>query len=1121
MRTNGRRGRGARHAPGPKKPPAYLFSGPNFDKPPSVATPKPTPKPKPVHRAKVGPYTKPVPYRAGHTYRAGQPVTLDSGETVITRKTIKTSKQAKAPKKGYGWDKAAGWNPAQIRAALASGQISMDKHGKLHVLPNAPIAANNLSLGGLGGRVWGGVEKTGSQMAEAAVSIPQGIVHSAGAVKGDIETGNFSFPKSRKVLEETGKGMYYDITHPTERPGFFAADMFALGSMGAGAVSKLGAVGRGVGEAEGSALSRLGAGVRESRKPHYGELTSGEHTVQVPLSRNALVRPFQRDRIGRQQKKLDTGDTHLFGQPLTGRAARVVESLSQKPLLKEVTAEARFGRILRSTNRISNDIGFAPGIEASPALKWATRRTKGGWKTDPAREASLALVGIFGNRALREPAAVIKQFTDKHTQIISDLSDRMQNPHLRGSGVRELQRKIEAQVQLIHAARAAEKILHEQPKGFWEALQATRGLSHHTETLKIGEGQVEVGAAGGRLSKIHEFYGGKAEAPEGSFYFPTHSKYALGGKSTAGRAAARQPGEFGVGPPAGLGTHAWEGKSLEHGIPAVTHGVMEHFNRTTRFTSALHQWEELYKSGTKQKHPGFIPIRESKTISKDLRAALKDAQVYLDEHPDMEGSLPSRFMDRIKEIVVAKEHDLVKNPDGTVEGVKWVDPRFLKDVSTGGRGGGVMQVFDTINNVARVGQLYLRPGYFWNAPQNAVMAAFIQGFAAPRHIYQGLHSAKLYGKEVDSLVTAMAGESRSLAYDVPGGGKLAGASHRLAHGWNKITDSWFRKANVFYNASKAGYHGKSGLERLARKDENGKFVHQKDIQNIANRAHKDSVDFNSMTPAERDFVRRAIYFYPWVSRGSAWVGHAAVQHPVKSAALLHIGEMGQKHNEIWNFLPQWAKDSGIFSIGPTKDLSGVLTINPANMNTPTTVVQAARVVADIVGIVIGKKPTGDFVKSLTPVLEGMLGSYNTGAPGIVEGLPVWKVLQRIGVPLPGKANSKSYPDSGTWGALGPYTGAILPRQTNVLAMGGKPDLKHTLDALVRMGKISQRDADSLQKQLTLLKSQLPGLEAKIKAQLDPLVASGQITAKQEKDKLSSIHNSERDKESQLRKLLGG
>ncbi len=88
-------------------------------------------------------------------------------------------------------------------------------------------------------------------------------------------------------------------------------------------------------------------------------------------------------------------------------------------------------------------------------------------------------------------------------------------------------------------------------------------------------------------------------------------------------------------------------------------------------------------------------------------------------------------------------------------------------------------------------------------------------------------------------------------------------------------------------------------------------------------------------------------------------------------------------------------------------------------------------------------------------------------------------------------------------------------------MGGKPDLKHTLDALVRMGKISRKDADSLQKQLTLLKSQLPGLEAKIKAQLDPLVKSGQITAKQEHDKLLSIHNAERDKESQLRKLLGG
>ncbi len=167
MRTNGRRGRGARHAPGPKAPPKSLW-GPDFNKPPSVATAKPTPKPKPKPkpRAKVGPYTKPVKYQPGHTYRTGQPVKLDDGETIITKSRTKTSRTAPMPSKKPLRIKVTRGNvtprvgPRGI-SDISAGTLSLgglaDRAGRVAVGPNVVNAVEGKTFD----PVWGGVELAG------------------------------------------------------------------------------------------------------------------------------------------------------------------------------------------------------------------------------------------------------------------------------------------------------------------------------------------------------------------------------------------------------------------------------------------------------------------------------------------------------------------------------------------------------------------------------------------------------------------------------------------------------------------------------------------------------------------------------------------------------------------------------------------------------------------------------------------------------------------------------------------------------------------------------------------------------------------------------------------------
>jgi len=555
--------------------------------------------------------------------------------------------------------------------------------------------------------------------------------------------------------------------------------------------------------------------------------------------------------------------------------------------------------------------------------------------------------------------------------------------------------------------------------------------------------------------ELPEGHAGVENPPEGSFFFSTAPKYRRGpSRVKTGAPTGPRPGEFGSGPPSvsaqvsGLGKSKWTGESMKHGFPMVGESVLDHYMGAMRLASLIDTYEALVRAGNPVRTSlDEVGIRSTSTISNELRDEMaRVIKSWEDNPPTEKDIIPAKIMDRLHDIFVTDIPEVPVN--GKVEGVVWVHPDFIKTFPGGDTG--VWGIVKAVNNISRFGQLYLRPAYILNWLGNAIMGAGTMGATEPWHYYQGYMGRKLYGTAVDDLITTMAGESRSESY-MSRTGRFRKGQERIAEGWNAVTDLAYRKANIYYWASRHGFYGKNGLLRLAEKDKDGHYVHAQEIRNITNRGRNDAVNFSNLTPFERETLKNIIYFYPWTSRATVWTARFAVEHPVKTAIGLHVGEQGAEETKrLLGPLADWAQQSGMFPVG---DASGptARTVNPASVYTPITFLQTVYALRDLAQGLATGATTHEFARSETPFLQAFAGLAGAdlhgragGLLGLLQQQPIASLLTRSGVDVPlltGKPG-KTYPGTDPLDVYGPYvTGGLTPRTTRKASIQPKPPSK--------------------------------------------------------------------------------
>jgi hypothetical protein len=241
---------------------------------------------------------------------------------------------------------------------------------------------------------------------------------------------------------------------------------------------------------------------------------------------------------------------------------------------------------------------------------------------------------------------------------------------------------------------------------------------------------------------------------------------------------------------------------------------------------------------------------------------------------------------------------------------------------------------DTMNQTAIIGMLFLKPSYvsanmigqamFALAMHGLNPASMIKSVELQRAFFKGARAdASLADKAALPLRTR---QIQALAQSDTGGifgsvevhgglsKKVAGGHHQLAAMYSRTPhfrkgprvgkeEAVTRKQKIAQKADKLGFgldtpwrdnavfhnmivQGFDTVEKVqALLDAEAGSALGKKRTMIARRANRDMVDYGRMVPAEQKFIKRVIFFYPWMKGATIYGAHFAAEHPAQLLAL--------------------------------------------------------------------------------------------------------------------------------------------------------------------------------------------------------------------------------------------
>jgi hypothetical protein len=346
-------------------------------------------------------------------------------------------------------------------------------------------------------------------------------------------------------------------------------------------------------------------------------------------------------------------------------------------------------------------------------------------------------------------------------------------------------------------------------------------------------------------------------------------------------------------------------------------------------------------------------------------------------------------------------------------------------------GGGPVKTVDAINNASRFAILYLKPAYAVpNILGNEAVNILQQGFAAPVNLARAARANHVLGEELTAHIDTAMGEGVARAVSAHGQGKLSGVVDKAAAGWSKVVDTPFRRASFFYEARQAGFKTTAQLRALLTDD-----AHHEDLVRVSQKANREAIDYENLTPVEKEIVRRVVFFYPWVKGSTVYAGRLVREHPVKAAVVGELGKQGREETqkEIGN-VPSYLE--GVFKAG-----GGLVNPNSAAiLQTPAQVAQAIGGLAS--GNISDAAQASGFGTPAISLLTALASRKNslgipykpgTNAAKVAEdvlvgNLPQVALGRNIKAALKHKGGSKLYPPSVLSALLKFGVGGIAPQK---------------------------------------------------------------------------------------------
>lgn len=256
--------------------------------------------------------------------------------------------------------------------------------------------------------------------------------------------------------------------------------------------------------------------------------------------------------------------------------------------------------------------------------------------------------------------------------------------------------------------------------------------------------------------------------------------------------------------------------------------------------------------------------------------------------------------------------DLLRDGAKPIDNIVWVPERVIKPFYShasagiekyGALGKGFKITTDLINDYQKALVLFLHPAYVpMQMIGNSMMNLFQQGIFMPRNLWRAvrLHHS-LTGPEMLKLDSYAGIGSASVVMDMSSFGKPFSAT--LGHWANLAADLIPRRAAWLHEAHRAGYKTPEEIKALINATSDD--AHQIKLD-IATKARDAIVDFDRLSPFEKNVATRIIWFYPWLRGATRYTGRFALEHPALAGGMALLALYAQNYkDEKYGDLPNY------------------------------------------------------------------------------------------------------------------------------------------------------------------------------------------------------------------------
>lgn len=411
---------------------------------------------------------------------------------------------------------------------------------------------------------------------------------------------------------------------------------------------------------------------------------------------------------------------------------------------------------------------------------------------------------------------------------------------------------------------------------------------------------------------------------------------AVGAYVRSGYFGGSRSGAIGAGPDDEALKHSFTGALMLSGFSKITTSQPSAMSliKAVRLNSARFLREEMLKASSELPTPGIDPIAikidPSKNLPKGFKSFMdklvsgeiddKDLTELSSSHSELlrESLLPRMVEGKTLEQAAA---EALAN-QRPFDNIRWIDGDWLEQTgilhvmgaskeaeramnATARKWGeaGVVSI-DTFNDIQKALILYLNPAYIpVNLAGNLVMNFMHQGVYAPHNLWR----ATLIHRELGE--GAIGAVNRTTIDDEMGTGittsLLSSNPGALIHGtmgyWvNKVVDLVPRRAAWLHEARKAGYHNGVKIQELLAAGRANDKEALRTIDLITRKAKDAIVDYDRMTPWERKFIARVIFFYPWLRGATRYSAQFIANHPLQAFALamMYDHALGASHEKF-------------------------------------------------------------------------------------------------------------------------------------------------------------------------------------------------------------------------------